>query len=212
MITNYNMNNISEGAVGISLGWNCGAASDGLSLGIRKKKEGGYKTCPFDIMNSNLPGIVKCLEEDFAHFVDSEYLKLVDFATTEKYHPGDTLIVNTRYGFIFNHESPGHANLYIKEQWPGGKDHFVKDDFLEFKKRYSSRIANFRNYLNSGHPITFLVNHPHRDYRSIEECIKKVCPGLSFTFFNTHNDIRDREKYEGIHKQMGLDDSYINSH
>ena len=198
------MNNRSEDAVGISLGWNCGAASGGLSLGIRKKKGEGYKTCPFDIMNSNLPGIVKCLEEDFAYFLDSDYLKLVHIPPTEKYHAGDTLLVNTRYGFIFNHESPGHANLYLTEQWPGGKEHYVKDDFLEFKKRYSSRIANFKEYMKSGNPITFLMNHPHRNYTCIEECIKRVYPGVSFTFYNTNNDSNDTEKYDAIHKQMGV--------
>jgi hypothetical protein len=57
----------------------------------------------------------------------------VDIPLTEKYHAGDTLLENTRYGFIFNHESPGHAN----------KEHFIKNDFLEFKKRYFSRIDNF---------------------------------------------------------------------
>ena len=28
----------------------------------------------------------------------------------------EKLIYNSRYRFIFNHESPGHANLYIKQQ------------------------------------------------------------------------------------------------
>lgn len=195
---------ISEGRVGISLGWNCGAATRGVELGIRKTKERGYKTCPFDIMNSNLPGIIKCLEEDFAHFLDSDYLKLVDIPVTEKYHAGDTLIVNTRYGFIFNHESPGHANLYLTEEWRGGKYHFVKDDFLEFKKRYSSRIANFKEYMNSANTITFLVNHPHIEYKCIEDCIKKIYPGVAFSFHDTCKDSNDTEMYDAIHKQMGL--------
>ena len=155
-------------------------------------------------MNSNLPGIIKCLEEDFAHFVDSNYLKLVDIPITEKYHSGDTLIMNTRYGFIFNHESPGHANLFLTEQWVGGKDHFVKNDFLEFKKRYSSRIENFRDYMNSGNPIVLLMNYPHTEYSTIEMCIKKVYPTVSFSIYNTNKDGTDREIFHAIHKQMGL--------
>jgi hypothetical protein len=195
----YNLDN-----VGISLGWNCGAASHGVALGIRKKREEGYKTCPFDIMNSNLPGVIKCLEEDFAYFLDSKYLKLIDIPTTEKYHSGDTLLINTRYGFIFNHESPGHANLYLTEEWVGGKDHFVKNDFLEFKKRYSSRIGNFNNYMKSGKSITFLLNHPHTEYRYIEECIKKMYPGVSFSFHNANACGKDTEIFDAIHKQMRL--------
>jgi len=191
-------------SVGISLGWNCGAATKGVEMGIRKKREDGYKTCPFDIMNSNLPGIIKCLEEDFAHFLDSDYLKLVDIPVTEKYHAGDTLILNTRYGFIFNHESPGHANLYITEKWEGGKEHFVKDDFLEFKKRYSSRIQNFRAYMKSGNTIRFLMNYPHTEYGGIADCIKKVYPTVSFSFYNTNEGGTDAEIFNAIHKQMGL--------
>ena len=199
----YSLDNIIE-SIGISLGWNCGAAIGGVALDLRKKRKFGYKTCPFDIMNSNLPGIIKCLEEDFAYFLDSEYLKLVDIPTTEKYHAGDTLIMNTRYGFIFNHESPGHANLYITEKWEGGKEHFVKNDFLEFKKRYSSRIQNFRDYMNSRNPIVFLMNHPHTEYGGIDDCIKKVYPTVSFSFYNTNKDGTGTEIFHAIHKQMGL--------
>jgi hypothetical protein len=199
----YSLDNIRE-CVGISLGWNCAAARGGVTLGLRKRKKEGYKTCPFDIMNSNIPGIIQCIEEDFAHFLDSAYLKLVDIPTTEKYHSADTLIMNTRYGFIFNHESPGHANLYITEQWAGGKEHFVKNDFLEFKKRYSSRIQNFIDYMNSGNTIRFLMNYPHTEYRGIEDCIKKAYPAVSFSFYNTNKDGTDTEIFHAIHKQMGL--------
>jgi hypothetical protein len=112
--------------------------------------------------------------------------------------------MNTRYGFIFNHESPGHANLYITEKWEGGKEHFVKNDFLEFKKRYSSRIQNFRGYMNSGKTIRFLMNYPHTEYGGIADCIKKVYPTVSFSFYNTNEGGTDAEIFHAIHKQMGL--------
>ena len=200
----WGLSTYSLDTIGISLGWNCGASSEGIALGIRKKKMEGYKTCPFDIMNSNIPGIIKCLEEDFSHFLDSDCLKLVDIPITEKYHTGDTLIINTRYGFIFNHESPGHANLYITEKWGGGKEHFVKDDFLEFKKRYSLRIENFKGYMKSGNNITFLMNYPHSEYKTIEECIKKVYPAVSFSFYNTNPNATGKEIFHAISKQMSL--------
>ena len=192
--------------IGISLGWNCGAATHGVSLGIRKRKKEGYKTCPFDIMNTNIPGIIKCLQEDFKHFTDPDYLKLIDIPTTEMYHAGDKLIINTRYGFIFNHESPGHANLYTIENWEGGIDHFVKDKYSAFKKRYDARIQNFREYIMSGEHIIFLVNHPYQDYNKLGECIRNVYPGISFTFYNTNREGgRDVDMFKIIHKQMGVD-------
>jgi hypothetical protein len=191
--------------VGISLGWNCGAAKNGVGLGIRKRKKDGYKTCPFDIMNTNIPGIIKCLKEDFKHFTDTDYLKLINIPTTEKYHAGDTLIINTRYGFLFNHESPGHANLYQVENWEGGKEHFIRDNFKEFKKRYDARIQNFRDYIMSNDHIIFLVNHPYQDFANLGECIRNVYPSLSFTFYNTNNEGgRDIDIFNDIHKQMGV--------
>jgi hypothetical protein len=48
--------------VGISLGWNCNSAIYGVNNGIRLEKKDGYKTCPFDEMLSNLPGIIKCIK------------------------------------------------------------------------------------------------------------------------------------------------------
>lgn len=43
---------------------------------------------------------------------------------------GETLLVHTRYKIIFNHKSPGHANLWVQQGWPG----FVANDFAEFKR------------------------------------------------------------------------------
>jgi len=192
----------SKEKVGISLGWNCGSASGGVSLGLRKTREEGYKTCPFDLCNSNLAGIIKCLEENFSHFCDSNYLKLVDIPLTEKYHAGDTLLVNTRYGFIFNHESPGHANIYLHQNWEGGKEHFIKNDFLEFKKRYSSRIDNFFNYLKSNNKIIFLVNYPHDDFSDLDTCIRKTYPDLSFVIQNTNKKKEHKDRFDLIGKQM----------
>jgi hypothetical protein len=56
--------------VGISLGANCGAAARGKFFGVRASKEQGYKTCPFDLILSNYPGLLKCLREDFKNFSD----------------------------------------------------------------------------------------------------------------------------------------------
>lgn len=71
-------------------------ASKGVLLGLRKTRKEGYSTCPFDLLNSNLPGIIKCLEENFYYFCNSKYLKLVNIPATEKYHGGETLLINNK--------------------------------------------------------------------------------------------------------------------
>lgn len=192
-------------SIAISLGWNCGSAGQGLELGLRKSKSGGYKTCPFDIMNTNYPGIIQCLKDDFKHFTDTEYLKLVHIPSTEKYHSNDVLIINTRYGFIFNHESPRHADLHIRENWPEGKDHFINNNFYHFIERYNRRIQNFRDYIHSGQGIIFLTNHPKRDYTKLIDCISTVYPHLSFSIQNVFKkDAYRLDLFVDIHIQMGL--------
>jgi len=194
-------------SIGISLGWNCSSASNGVNTKLRKSKSEGYKTCPFDIMNSNYSGIIQCLNEDFKYFTDLNYLKLVIFPSTEKFHEGDTIIMNTRYGFLFNHESPGHADLYKKENWPEGKDHYINNDFKHFIERYNRRIQNFRNYIHSGESIIFLINRPQTDFTELYKCIQEKYPSLTFIIYNFFNN--DNYPFQGfidIHKQMGLNE------
>lgn len=72
--------------VTISLGWNCNSAIRAKELGLRASKVGGYNTCPFDIMNSNYEGIIKCLDDDFKYFLDTDYLTLLDMTESDKYN------------------------------------------------------------------------------------------------------------------------------
>ena len=43
-------------SVGISLGWNCSLAMWAVENGLRKTKDNGYLTCPFDLMATNFKG------------------------------------------------------------------------------------------------------------------------------------------------------------
>jgi hypothetical protein len=61
----------------ISLGWNCHSASTGVYMGLRKTKQNGYKTCPFDEMVTNYEGIIECIKDDFKYLCDIEYLELI---------------------------------------------------------------------------------------------------------------------------------------
>lgn len=127
---------------GISLGFNCNSAVRGVEWGLRQRRKDGYKTCPFDACVTNLKGVIQCLRDDFKFFTNPAYLQVIQgFQGPEK------LIYNSYYKFFFNHESPGHANLYISEKWPGGKEHFINDNFKKFIKRYNERISSFREYI-----------------------------------------------------------------
>ncbi len=133
--------------IGISLGDVCYAAEWAVENGLRKRKQDGYKTCPFDLMVSNYTGVIKCIEDDFKYFCDTNYLQL-----------NDNIIYNTYYNFGFNHESPYHCDIYLHENWPEGANHFVNNNYLHFIQRYNRRIQSFRNYLNDpDNCITFII-------------------------------------------------------
>jgi hypothetical protein len=140
----------------ISLGWDCGPAIHGVDNNLRERKENGYKTCPFDKMITNYEGIIKCIDDDFLYFCDPNYLKVMTIKDKYNYlnFPlNTTIIVNTKYNFIFNHESSGHGDLWQAEKWPKGQFHFEMDNFNEFIIRYKRRIENLREYLNGNYYI-----------------------------------------------------------
>ena len=162
----------------VSLGWNCHSAMWAVDNGIRKRKEEGYKTCPFDIMVTNYKGIVDCLNDDFKYFYDENYIEMIKVSDTEY------SIYNNKYNFAFNHESPGHANLYIKERWPEGRKHFTLNNFRNLKERYSKRINNFRSYLSDPNNfITFVLTSWKKtqdDISDLKLAIEKHYPNLKY--------------------------------
>ena len=132
--------------IAISLGWNCNGAIHGVETGIRKTKKEGYLTCPFDELVSNLSGVIKCIDEDFKNFYDENFLSIIQCkgdSPNFSHIKDDKLIRNTYYNFIYNHESPGHANLYISQNWKGGINHYIDNNYKEFKNRYIKRISHF---------------------------------------------------------------------
>lgn len=137
--------------IGISLGMKCDAAIWGIETGLRKRKIEGYNTCPFDEMLSNYPGILQCLKDDFKYFCDTNYLKIIDTQD-------GPFIFNTKYKFAFNHESPGHDNLHIKQEWAEGINHFINNNYAHFIERYTKRINSFREYLlDPNNYIEFII-------------------------------------------------------
>ena len=162
----------------ISLGFNCNSAIKGVRRGIRNKKLNGYKTCVFDEMVSNYKGVIECINDDFKYLCDTNYLTLKTVGT-------DVLIYNTKYKFIFNHESPGHSNLYITQKWTKGINHYVMNNYEEFINRYNRRIQNIKELLNSNKHITFILTRPKTqmcDVSELNATIKHKYPLLQFTF------------------------------
>lgn len=166
--------------IGISLGWNCHSAVWGVNVGIRKQKHEGYKTCPFDEMMTTYKGIVDCLNDDFENFYDENYFEMKQ----EMFDKDKYVILNNKYNFIFNHESPGHADLYIQQNWPEGINHFINNNFHHFKERYSRRIHNFRSYLSDPNNfITFILtswNKTDNDIIDLKMAIEKHYPSLKY--------------------------------
>jgi hypothetical protein len=155
IVNNHNINAISLGNV-------CHSAVWAVNNHLRTKKAEGYKTCPFDLMVSNYAGIVKCINDDFKYFCDLEYLRYVE---------GEGNITNTYYNFAFNHETPGHANLYLKEKWVEGKNHYVNHKFKHFIERYNARIQHFRDYLHNKNGVTILFCIQFKNTRPLDDLL-----------------------------------------
>jgi len=162
--------------VGISLGNICHSAEWAVHNNIRKRKEDGYNTCPFDLMVSNYKGIIECIYNDFADFYNPAYLVLSN----------ENLLFNVKYNFGFNHESPDHADIYLHENWPEGKMHFVNNNYAHFIERYKKRIQNFYDYIyNPNNFIHFVINfhydkNPNNDCAELRHAIATKFPHLQY--------------------------------
>jgi hypothetical protein len=187
----------------ISLGFLCESA-------IHRKyfynisKENEYLTCPFDIMMSNYKGVIECIKNDFIDFCNPDYIELKKIYNKDN----ELWIYNKKYNFLFNHESPGHANIYIEENWPEGINHFVNNNFENFVMKYQKKINNFINYLNSGKHIIFMIyryNNTLENLSELDNVIKTKYPNLSYEF-----DLLQDNDYERIYRYqlaMNIDDN-----
>lgn len=194
-----------DNTIGISLGWNCYSAVKAVELGIRSRKADGYTTCPFDEALTNYPGVVECIRDDFNSFFD---LELFEVPQTNPYCKGDILVRNTKYNFVFNHESPGHADLWRTEGWPGGPAHFISNSYEKFKERYEKRIQNFKLYLLSGKQIIFIITRPNPiDTGELDKVLQEKYPSLLYKILYLDLE-RDAEHYINHLRIMGFSDTH----
>jgi len=195
-------------SIGISIGWNCYSAIKGVDMGIRNIRSEGYKTCPFDEAITNYTGIVQCIKDDFKYFLDLDYIELFKVSEECPYCTGDILIRNTKYNFVFNHESPGHANLWQIQGWAGGKDHFISNSFYNFKERYSMRIENFRNYLTSGNEIVFLLTRSYpSETLELDNVLRDKYPNLLYRVVYLDLQLGSEHYKKHLSQIMGLPDT-----
>ena len=165
--------------VAISLGNTCYSAQWGLEKNLRKSKENGYRTCPFDLMVSNYKGVIECIKTDFLDFTNPKFLIL-----------NQTGIFNTKYNFGFNHESPGHADLYLHENWPEGTNHFIHNNYKHFIDRYNRRIESFINYLRDPkNHIIFIIQftneiNPNNNFYELRDVLKEKYPNLKYEIYH----------------------------
>ena len=194
-------------ATGISLGWNCHPAGWGVQNKIRQTKTQGYATCPFDECISNYTGVVKCIEEEFEHFTDLKYIELLPAPVTAgRIRKGDVLVYNTRYNMIFNHESPGHANLHVIQRWSGGVNHYTDNNFALFSERYNRRINNFKSYI-SNNDVNFIVHRVRTNMVELCSVLNDVHPNLKYTI--THVPVTNVGDLESHLKLMQVPEADI---
>ena len=107
-------------------------------------------------------------------------------------------IYNKKYNFCFNHESPGHADLYLSEKWKYGKNHFTINNYQNLKKRYSDRINNFIQYLSDpSNIITFIIttwNKNDDDMHVLKDILNIKYPNLKYNFIIL-NDPNGKENF-----------------
>lgn len=194
--------------IGISIGWNCHSASQGVDDRIRPRRGrtgNMYNTCPFDIMLSNFDGVVECIKDDFAYFTDEIYLTLD--ARTNQSNP---CIINRKYRFAFPHESPQYLNLHERHQWSDGKNHFMVDNYRNFKERYNRRIQNFRNYLRdpTNHVIFLLTTweKTEQDLQPLHDALNARYPDLSYEI-KLYNNPSGKENFIKHLRFMGYSEN-----
>jgi hypothetical protein len=153
-------------------------------LHLSKKK--GYNSCPFDLCITPYQALYDCLKTDFQYFFEDLHLTPAGNAPGNRNHCGKGLEdIRNKYDMIFNHESPTHSHLFRD----GKNDDmfYVRNDFLEFKKRYTKRIDNFRKYIEENEEI-ILLHSLHKifcvagDVNVICDILRERYPNKKFSY------------------------------
>lgn len=80
-----------------------------------------------------------------------------------------------KYNMWFNHESPnlcGRLGL--------ARDHYIQNDYKEFRIRYAARIKNFQDYLQGDQEILFLLSNPHDNIDKLYSILDEKYPNRKY--------------------------------
>ncbi len=126
---------------------------------------------PFDWIKSDLKGIIKCIQDDFANFLDETNFTMKNTTNTckiiqDNYSDGKLTnsirMVNNFYGFHHLHDFKLNITRGITENLSNG--------FRIFKEKYTRRIERFREIMLDN-SIKKIIVHigPDKDYKLLEE-------------------------------------------
>ena len=178
----------------LSLGLNCQPIMSAIKDRLVPDREGGRLTSVFDLCWTTSEALCHFIETEFTDFFDDIALignprrdfrtptgeLLYSFVLNAAY--GD-LIVNAKYGMIFNHESPGHPTLANTENW-GSPQRFCRNNFHEFRARYARRIETFLSTIDSciknDAELIFLLIANSEDREIIANSLARKYPELKF--------------------------------
>ncbi|MDR3647152.1 MAG: DUF1796 family putative cysteine peptidase [Candidatus Babeliales bacterium] len=164
----YNIErNSKEETLVVSIGGACLAAIQIYNLGLRKA------AYPFDVIYSDLDGIINAIKTDFAYFIDIKYLTRKRF--NNKYH-----LYNPSYNFIFPHDlhSDNGKKLNLK---------YEREKIIDFQEKYKRRIARFKDLENFKGKVYFLRTYSKNvqpdtigNLIKLRDLISKKFPKLNF--------------------------------
>jgi hypothetical protein len=126
-----------------------------IKYSLQLSKNQGYKSCPFDLCITPYQALYECLNTDFKYFFDELHLIPGENGDGDRSQCGKGLQnITNKYGIIFNHESSTHSHLF--RDGTNDDDFYIRDDFIEFKKRYKQRISNFYNHIEKNDKIVLV--------------------------------------------------------
>lgn len=181
----------------ISLGSDCHVATELRVHNLRNR------AFPFDWNVTPLEGLFHVLEDDFAHFLDENYLIMRDDLNG---------VLNTYYGIDFRHDFPNRNPLVPPEkqieyyepcEMPEYK---IYENFLDFigpvREKYNRRIQRFRDVVNGNNQVVFIRHGDISKEQTVKlhSLIRSKFPNLDFILVvcGQTDEMRTDWGYRGI--------------
>ncbi len=92
--------------------------------------------------------------------------------------------ITNAYCMIFNHEGSTHSHMFIEGK--NDDEYYIRNNFEKFRERYTNRINNFRNYINSSDEIVLIFSRYPDDTHTDNDILSlfNYCyPGKTFLLY-----------------------------